>query len=127
MPAAGGDINKVAGFQSSRLGFVGKSEQGFAADQHDPFGLRLVVPEPRRAGLAGRHDALDDQAGLAEQRGELFVGGAGRREMGEQVIEHGRPLLVEGKGIQAPFDLLLHGLERGALVIAETAAEFGVV
>ena len=55
------------------------------------------------------------------------VGGAGRREMGEQVIEHGRPLLVEGKGIQAPFDLLLHGLERGALVIAETAAEFGVV
>lgn len=62
MAAVWGDVEAVAGAQVAGLGFVGKAQASRALQQHDPFALRLVVPEIRRAGLAGRNDALDGEA-----------------------------------------------------------------
>ena len=49
----------VTGPEVAHIGFVRKAQAGFALQQHNPFGVFLVVLEIRRAGLAGGDDALD--------------------------------------------------------------------
>jgi len=38
--------------------FIGKTQACFALQEQHPFAFRLVVPEVRRAALAGRNDAF---------------------------------------------------------------------
>ena len=54
-----GDVDMVTGPEVANIGFVRKAQAGFALQQHNPFGVFLVVLEIRRAGLAGGDDALD--------------------------------------------------------------------
>jgi hypothetical protein len=47
------DLQPVAPAQMAGLGFILEAQQCFAAQQQYPFGIGLVVPESRRARLAG--------------------------------------------------------------------------
>ena len=57
----GGDVDEVAGFKVTRLGFIGEAQPCLALDQQHPFAFGLVVPETFRAALAGGDDAFDAQ------------------------------------------------------------------
>lgn len=46
-------LQPVAGAQAAGFAFVLEAKQRFAADQQDPFGIGLVVPESWWARLAG--------------------------------------------------------------------------
>lgn len=84
-----GDVQVIACLQVSGLCLIGKAQQGFALDQQNPFSIGLLVPEPRRAGLASRHDPLHDQPGSREQGGERFVSAVLGWKIGEQIVWHG--------------------------------------
>ena len=58
MPAVRCDIEKISGLQMTARCFIGKTQACFALQEQHPFAFRLVVPEVRRAALAGRNDAF---------------------------------------------------------------------
>jgi hypothetical protein len=55
------DLDPVAGTERALRFLVGESQPRRAGEQQYKFGLRLVVPEPGRAGLSERDDAFDAQ------------------------------------------------------------------
>jgi hypothetical protein len=63
---------------------VREGEHGGTDQQHHPFVLILLVPEPRRAGVAEGHDALDAADGGGEQGFETFFGRDGR-QVGKEI------------------------------------------
>ena len=78
MPASRRDLDEVSGFEHARRRFVLEAQLRFALQQQHPFGLRLLVPEPRRACLAVGHDALDSDSRARQQLDDLLLGGAQR-------------------------------------------------
>lgn len=95
-----GDAHVVAGLQiARRLAF--EAQRGGAAEQDHPFGLRLIEPLARRRRLAGRDDALDAQAGRAQERGELLRREP-RRDVGKDVRERGHSLTPVGAAEPQP-------------------------
>jgi len=69
-----GDFDPIAGFHVERHVAVLKAQARSTAQQDDELIVRLVVPEARWAGLAGRDDALDAHAALLDQKVELLLG-----------------------------------------------------
>src|SRR5271170_458934 len=78
------DFEVAAGRQNSRLLLPLDPHARRAAQNDEPFGPVLIVPEAGRARLPGRDDPFDAGAGqLGEDRGLLDV--EARRKVGEQV------------------------------------------
>ena len=70
------NLHVVARLERARIGFILEAQPRRALQQHHPFGVRLVVPEPRRAGLAGGDAATNAhllQATLAGAPGAIRV------------------------------------------------------
>lgn len=84
-----GNLHKVSRPQAARLRLVGKPQLCAAAQQQHPFSLWLLIPEIRRAGVTKRDDALNVQARLLQQGLELFLLGWLRRQLAEQIVDHG--------------------------------------
>lgn len=68
------DLHPIAGLHVERHVALFEAQAGGAGQQNDELIVDLVVPEARRARLAGRHDALDAHAGLFDQRVEPLPG-----------------------------------------------------
>ena len=67
-----GDLDPIAGLHVERHVALFEAQAGGAGQQDDELIVGLVVPEARRARLAGRDDALDAHAGLVDQEVDLL-------------------------------------------------------
>jgi hypothetical protein len=83
-----GNLHKISRLQATDLCVIGKPQLRAAAQQQHPFGLRLLIPEICRAGVAKRDNALDVQARLLQQGQELFLLGWLCRQLAEQIVDH---------------------------------------
>ncbi len=72
VPAARRNLDKVSGLQRARRRFVLEAQLRLTFQQQHPFGLRLLVPEPRRARLPVRYDALDPDPRARQQLNRLL-------------------------------------------------------
>ena len=66
--------NIVAGRQNSDLGFAFKTKARRSGQDNNPFGPRLIVPEPWRTSLAQGDDPFDLQIGRVKEEGRQFLG-----------------------------------------------------
>src|SRR5579859_2189452 len=95
-----GDVDPVAGAKRHDIA-VGKTEPGCAGQHHYEFGLVLVVPEPGRAHLATRDNALNPHGSARDQTLDDLAGaGAGVGQITQQV--HRRPASVASTARRQP-------------------------
>ena len=77
------DFDPVAGPKIERETIRLEAEARGAGQQHDELILWLVVPEARRARLAGRDDALDAEIRAGDQPLDLLLRLLGRQPVQE--------------------------------------------
>jgi len=88
VPGIGWDQKKVAGLQRLPAGI--KPQHGLTTDQHHPFRLLLVIPDPFRTGLAVGDDLFQPDARQVEEGTENL---RLSRRRSHEVFDDGRHLL----------------------------------
>ena len=96
MAAVGRDEEVVSGSQHPGLEFILKAQAGAARKEHHPLVGVLVIPFPRRGGLACGNDALQTKILRLQEYLKDFLGYMGRN-WGKE-IGHKTPLLETVSG-----------------------------